>query len=122
MAFAWIPKATVQAALGAMTLARAEQENNAQFIEYGQIMLTVAVFAICITAPGGAISINTFGTKWLTKDEDAKEAIDQEKVPTLAANKNAVTPSVMPEADESKPGEDGGAIETNRADAPTQQQ
>jgi solute carrier family 9B (sodium/hydrogen exchanger), member 1/2 len=35
MAFAWIPKATVQAALGAMVLARAEQENNEEYMRYG---------------------------------------------------------------------------------------
>lgn len=31
-------------------------------------MLTTAVFAICITAPLGAIFINTLGTKWLNYD------------------------------------------------------
>ena len=31
-------------------------------------MLTTAVFAVCITAPGGAIMINTLGTKWLSYD------------------------------------------------------
>ena len=33
-------------------------------------MLTTAVFAIIITAPLGAIMINTLGTKWLEYDGD----------------------------------------------------
>ena len=35
MAFAWIPKATVQAALGGLTLAKAEERNLPEYIEYG---------------------------------------------------------------------------------------
>lgn len=37
-------------------------------------MLTTAVFAVCITAPLGAIFINTLGTKWLHHDDDDKDA------------------------------------------------
>ena len=33
-------------------------------------MLTSAVFAVCITAPLGAIMINTLGEKWLEYDGD----------------------------------------------------
>ena len=78
MAFAWIPKATVQAALGAMTLAEAKGRDPSlkdydEWIEYGQAMLTTAVFAICLTAPLGAIMINTLGTKWLNYDGDGKD-------------------------------------------------
>ena len=70
MAFAWIPKATVQAALGGMTLAQPQERRIKQWEEYGQAMLTTAVFAIIITAPLGAIMINTLGTKWLEYDGD----------------------------------------------------
>ena len=70
MAFAWIPKATVQAALGGLTLAEAQKRNLPEWEEYGQAMLTTAVFAIIITAPLGAIMINTLGTKWLEYDGD----------------------------------------------------
>jgi len=38
-------------------------------------MLTTAVFAICITAPLGAIMINTLGTKWLDYDGDDPELL-----------------------------------------------
>lgn len=38
-------------------------------------MLTTSVFAICITAPLGAIMINTLGTKWLEYDGDDPEIL-----------------------------------------------
>lgn len=83
VAFGWIPKATVQAALGGVTLFKAtnlKQDTPEQvatrdlYIGYGQAMLTMAVFAICITAPLGAIFINSLGRIWLEKDEDHEEA------------------------------------------------
>jgi len=42
-------------------------------------MLTTAVFSICITAPLGAIMINTLGTKWLSYEKDDDEKDDPEK-------------------------------------------
>lgn len=77
VAFGWIPKATVQAALGGETLTRAMKigkipcevnaEINAEtcpdgtmdhpFVGLGASMLTMAVFAIVLTAPAGAILI-----------------------------------------------------------------
>ena len=41
-------------------------------------MLTTAVFAICLTAPLGAIFINTLGTKWLSYDGDVDMNVDEE--------------------------------------------
>lgn len=80
MAFAWIPKATVQAALGGICLMRAQENGlSAQYVEWGQAMLTTAVFAICLTAPLGAIFINTLGTKWLMYDGDEETVEDQEE-------------------------------------------
>ena len=35
MAFAWIPKATVQAALGGLTLAKAQERNLPEYEVYG---------------------------------------------------------------------------------------
>ena|SRR6056300_875925 len=47
-------------------------------------MLTTAVFAICITAPLGAIFINTLGTKWLSYDgDDESQRTDHEKGPVI---------------------------------------
>lgn len=58
VAFGWIPKATVQAALGGMTIVTAKARKAGPCYEdMGSAMLTMAVFAICITAPAGAILI-----------------------------------------------------------------
>lgn len=53
------PKATVQAAIGAMPLAMG--------LECGEIVLTVAVLSILITAPLGAIGIDRTYNKFLDK-------------------------------------------------------
>lgn len=56
---AYLPKATVQAAVGAIPLSAG--------VAAGQSILTVAVLAIMITAPLGAIGIDATYKKWLTK-------------------------------------------------------
>ena len=40
-------------------------------------MLTTAVFAVVITAPLGAIMINTLGTKWLQYDGEDPELLEK---------------------------------------------
>ena len=57
---AYLPKATVQAALGAVALERG--------LPYGKEILAYAVLAIIITAPIGLLGINVFGPKLLSKD------------------------------------------------------
>ena len=57
---AYIPKATVQAAIGSVPLAMG--------LPCGQIVLTVAVLAILITAPMGAIGMDLTYRKLLPKD------------------------------------------------------
>lgn len=48
-------------------------------------MLTTAVFSICLTAPLGAIFINTLGTKWLNYDGDVDmNEEDEENAETKA--------------------------------------
>lgn len=87
MAFAWIPKATVQAALGGICLMKAQKYDlGDKYIELGQAMLTTAVFAICLTAPLGAIFINTLGTKWLEYDGEEINEDDEDGVDTKAAD------------------------------------
>lgn len=82
VAFGWIPKATVQAALGGVTIMEANKTGNPEYVKMGKEMLTMAVFAICITAPLGAILIATLGKRWLAYDEEfdmdkkAREATD----------------------------------------------
>lgn len=57
---AYTPKATVQAAIGAVPLSMG--------LACGQIVLTVAVLSILITAPFGAICIDYFYQKLLCRD------------------------------------------------------
>lgn len=57
---AYTPKATVQAAIGAIPLAMG--------LASGQIILTVAVAAILITAPAGAIAMDHLYPKLLSRD------------------------------------------------------
>ena len=68
VALAWIPKATVQAAIGglALDLARDQAAGSAAELAGTQV-LTVAVLAILITAPAGAITIARTGPKWLER-------------------------------------------------------
>ena len=59
-AIAYLPKATVQAAIGGIPLASG--------VAAGNTILTVAVIAIVVTAPIGAIGIDTTYKKLLTHD------------------------------------------------------
>ena len=89
MAFAWLPKATVQAALGPvfldMVLKLADNEwdsmggDKDKWIGMGTDILTLAVLSILITAPLGAVSILALGPKLLTKDATEEEADEDEK-------------------------------------------
>jgi NhaP-type Na+/H+ or K+/H+ antiporter len=56
----YIPKATVQAAMGAVPLAAG--------VKSGEVILAIAVLSIIITAPLGAIGIKIGGEKLLTDD------------------------------------------------------
>ena len=60
----YLPKATVQAALGGVALAAGIPE--------GEQILALAVLAIVFTAPMGLIGLNLFGRKLLTREGDAK--------------------------------------------------
>jgi solute carrier family 9B (sodium/hydrogen exchanger), member 1/2 len=68
IAFAWLPKATVQAALASVILISAKSAKNQKMIEYGNIIQTTAIFSILICAPIGAVLINTFGPLYLPSD------------------------------------------------------
>ena len=58
---AYLPKATVQAAIGALPLAAG--------VASGEVILAVAVLSILLTAPLGAIGIMALGERVLDKDE-----------------------------------------------------
>lgn len=57
----YIPKATVQAAIGAVPLEMG--------VENGDIILAVAVLSILLTAPLGAIGIMITGNRWLERED-----------------------------------------------------
>lgn len=62
---AYIPKATVQAAIGAVPLAMG--------VESGEIILAIAVMSILITAPLGAIGINLLAPRCLDRLPQTRE-------------------------------------------------
>ena len=70
---AYIPKATVQASIGAIALSRG--------LAAGSIILSMAVLSILVTAPLGAFLVDTFAPKLLKKNEGenaVKEVVSQE--------------------------------------------
>ena len=64
---AYLPKATVQAAIGGVPLAMG--------LGCGQIVLTVAVLGILITAPLGALGIDLTYRRWLKKEEPEQQTL-----------------------------------------------
>ena len=56
----YLPKATVQAAIGAVPLAAG--------VKSGELILAIAVLSIIITAPLGAIGIKAAGERWLSME------------------------------------------------------
>lgn len=62
-------KATVQAALGPVAMRRLHDDPNATADQhrYAEIILTICVLSIVVTAPIGAILISLSGSKLLTK-------------------------------------------------------
>ncbi|XP_068164470.1 sodium/hydrogen exchanger 9B2 isoform X2 [Antennarius striatus] len=64
---AWLPKATVQAAIGSKALDMAREEGNEVFMKYGLDVLTLAVLAILTTAPVGALGIGLAGPRLLDR-------------------------------------------------------
>ncbi|KAL2780681.1 sodium/hydrogen exchanger 9B2 isoform 5 [Daubentonia madagascariensis] len=69
ISFAWLPKATVQAAIGSVALDTARSHGEKQLEEYGMDVLTVAFLAILITAPIGSLLIGLLGPRLLQKVE-----------------------------------------------------
>uniref|UniRef100_A0A3B3TBY1 Sodium/hydrogen exchanger 9B2-like n=1 Tax=Paramormyrops kingsleyae TaxID=1676925 RepID=A0A3B3TBY1_9TELE len=67
IALAWLPKATVQAAIGSTALDMAQAQGDAVLEKFGMDILTVAVLAILTTAPIGALSISLAGPRLLQR-------------------------------------------------------
>ncbi|XP_053113994.1 sodium/hydrogen exchanger 9B2-like isoform X1 [Hemicordylus capensis] len=70
ISLAWIPKATVQAAIGSVALDTARVQEDQKLEQYGMNVLTVAFLSILITAPVGALIIGLAGPKLLHKAAD----------------------------------------------------
>uniref|UniRef100_A0A3Q3N259 Cation/H+ exchanger transmembrane domain-containing protein n=1 Tax=Labrus bergylta TaxID=56723 RepID=A0A3Q3N259_9LABR len=71
IALAWMPKATVQAAIGSTALDTARTRNDPQLQKYGMDVLTVAVLAILLTAPIGALIIGLAGPRLLQRPKNS---------------------------------------------------
>ncbi|XP_068445222.1 sodium/hydrogen exchanger 9B2 isoform X2 [Clinocottus analis] len=71
IALAWMPKATVQAAIGSTALDMAREKGDTELQKYGMDVLTVAVLAILLTAPVGALLIGLTGPRLLQKPKSA---------------------------------------------------
>ncbi|XP_042856263.1 sodium/hydrogen exchanger 9B2-like isoform X4 [Penaeus japonicus] len=76
VALAWLPKATVQAAIGSQALDFAQKsEAGPEIIRLGEQVLTITVLVILITAPLGAAAIMLSAPKLLTKGK-TKDTLD----------------------------------------------
>uniref|UniRef100_A0A3Q2YBI1 Cation/H+ exchanger transmembrane domain-containing protein n=1 Tax=Hippocampus comes TaxID=109280 RepID=A0A3Q2YBI1_HIPCM len=71
IALAWMPKATVQAAIGSTALDMARTRQDEQMQKYGMDVLTVAVLSILLTAPVGALIIGLCGPCLLQKPKNS---------------------------------------------------
>ncbi|XP_074486090.1 sodium/hydrogen exchanger 9B2 isoform X2 [Sebastes fasciatus] len=83
IALAWMPKATVQAAIGSSALDMARLRNDTELQKYGMQVLTVAVLAILLTAPVGALLIGLTGPHLLQKPKNS--ACGERVKPSLSA-------------------------------------
>lgn len=77
VALAWLPKATVQAAIGSQALDYARKTNAGPEEEkLGEQVLTIAVLSILVTAPVGAAAIMLTAPRLLSKpDQDKEKAV-----------------------------------------------
>ena len=68
-AISYLPKATVQAAMGAVPLTMVLQGKIPQMSEEnGKTILAIAVLSIVVTAPLGAIGVKLFGPRLLSQE------------------------------------------------------
>jgi len=83
LAVSWMPKATVQAALGGTILNFVREdliedlELREEWRNHGKTMLTSSIFAIIITVPIGTILINTLSHRWLQQCQEHPEDPEQ---------------------------------------------
>ena len=74
VALAWLPKATVQAAIGPVAYDTALRQNaGAEVVSLGEKVLTIAVLVILVTAPIGAVAIMLSAPKLLKRQEQGED-------------------------------------------------
>ncbi|XP_076036682.1 sodium/hydrogen exchanger 9B2-like isoform X2 [Oratosquilla oratoria] len=96
VAFAWLPKATVQAAIGSKAYDYARQEGaGEEYEKLGKQVLTIAVLVILITAPLGAAAIMLSAPKLLNRTLPPGQApISPETSVTMCHRNSLPTKSV----------------------------
>ncbi|XP_022110696.1 sodium/hydrogen exchanger 9B2-like [Acanthaster planci] len=105
-ALAWLPKATVQAAIGPLALEVAKDKNAGPIAEQNGIkVLTLAVLSIILTAPIGAILIALGGPRLLEKSL-TRDDIRGQRIPKVKV--------LAPEGEESRGIQEGEAKEEPR--------
>lgn len=77
IALAWMPKATVQAAIGSTALDTARVKQDEECQRFGMDVLSVAVLSILITAPLGALLIGLCGPRLLRRPKNPEWAVSQ---------------------------------------------
>ena len=65
---AWLPKATVQAAIGSVALEWALKAGDQEAIKHGNTVLTIAALSILMTAPLGAVAIKLAAPRLLQSE------------------------------------------------------
>uniref|UniRef100_A0A1I8HXR4 Na_H_Exchanger domain-containing protein n=1 Tax=Macrostomum lignano TaxID=282301 RepID=A0A1I8HXR4_9PLAT len=70
--FSWLPKATVQAAIGpvALDMALSQEPRDDRAVDMGRQVLTIAAIVIMLTAPVGAFLISLLGPRLLERDKN----------------------------------------------------
>ena len=89
MSMAWLPKATVQAAIGSVALDVVKEQTNPleKDLILGRQVLTLAVLAILVTAPIGAFLIAFFGPRLLEKEVVGGEDLEMVTSPMQEGKK-----------------------------------
>eukprot|EP00816_Leptocylindrus_hargravesii_P012059 CAMPEP_0196823356 /NCGR_PEP_ID=MMETSP1362-20130617/87134_1 /TAXON_ID=163516 /ORGANISM="Leptocylindrus danicus, Strain CCMP1856" /LENGTH=199 /DNA_ID=CAMNT_0042203193 /DNA_START=398 /DNA_END=997 /DNA_ORIENTATION=+ len=78
IALAWIPKATVQAALCSLPLDLIlETMSDENYVEWGEEIKNIAILSILFTAPIGSVVIQHLGPRLLSH-ENCEECVDEE--------------------------------------------
>ncbi|XP_076454012.1 sodium/hydrogen exchanger 9B2-like [Babylonia areolata] len=93
---AWLPKATVQAAIGATAFDMARNLNKSDLMDNGETVLQLAVLSILITAPTGAALVAIFGPHLLHRTPSADKTCMETVVDINAAEQEDPS-STLPE-------------------------